>query len=43
MEDYKRASFSVIDMAGHNLQIEQPQIFNSLVDSWLYSIENYSI
>lgn len=43
MGDYKRDSFSVIDMAGHNLQIEQPQIFNALVDSWLYSIENYRI
>lgn len=41
LEYYPRATFSVIDMAGHNLQIEQPKLFNSLVDNWLLRIENY--
>ncbi len=32
---YPRASFAVLDCAGHNLQIEQPAVFNSLVAEWL--------
>ena len=35
LEDYPRATFSVIDIAGHNLQIEQPELFNSLVENFL--------
>lgn len=41
LEYYPRATFSIIDMAGHNLQIEQPQLFNSLVENWLLRIEKY--
>lgn len=41
IEDYKSASFSLINYAGHNLQIEQTQIFNALVNNWLFSLENY--
>lgn len=41
IEDYKSASFSVINYAGHNLQIAQTQIFNALVNNWLFSLENY--
>lgn len=32
---YPRASFAVLDVAGHNLQIEQPQLFDVLVHEWL--------
>lgn len=39
IEDYPRATFAVLDMAGHNLQIEQPDIFNTLVHNWLERIE----
>lgn len=39
IEDYPRATFAVLDMAGHNLQIEQPAIFNTLVHNWLERIE----
>jgi len=36
---YSRANFSVIDTAGHNLQIEQPKILNELAKDWLYKLK----
>lgn len=39
IESYASATFSVLDMAGHNLQIEQPHLFNELVTDWLSRIE----
>lgn len=39
LEDYPRAAFAVLDMAGHNLQIEQPELFNGLVENWLVRTE----
>ncbi len=33
--NYPRATFAVLDTAGHNLQIEQPQVFNALASEWL--------
>ena len=39
VEKFPRASFVVLDMAGHNLQIEQPQVFNCIVNNWLDRIE----
>lgn len=41
LERYPRATFAVIDRAGHNLQIEQPEIFNSLVNEWLTAVEEF--
>lgn len=41
IEDYPRATISIIDVAGHNLQIEQPKLFNSLVENWLLRVEKY--
>lgn len=35
LKNYPRASFVILDKAGHNLQIEQPELFNSLVKEWL--------
>jgi pimeloyl-ACP methyl ester carboxylesterase len=32
---YPRATFAVVDVAGHNLQLEQPELFNTLVRDWL--------
>ncbi|MFC0507516.1 alpha/beta fold hydrolase [Micromonospora costi] len=32
---YPRATFAVLDVAGHNLQIEQPGLFDALVGEWL--------
>ena len=35
LENYPRATFAVLDKAGHNLQIEQEELFNALVYEWL--------
>jgi pimeloyl-ACP methyl ester carboxylesterase len=36
---YPRATFAVLDVAGHNLQFEQPALFESLVNEWLDRVE----
>ncbi len=38
IENYPRASFVILDKAGHNLQIEQEHLFNELVKEWLNRI-----
>ncbi len=38
LENYPRASFVILDKAGHNLQIEQDLLFNALVKEWLERI-----
>jgi pimeloyl-ACP methyl ester carboxylesterase len=35
LENYPRATLAVLDRAGHNLQIEQERLFNTIVDEWL--------
>jgi pimeloyl-ACP methyl ester carboxylesterase len=35
LDNYPRATFAVLDRAGHNLQIEQEELFNSLVMEWI--------
>jgi len=35
LENYSRATFAILDRAGHNLKIEQEQLFNVLVQEWL--------
>jgi pimeloyl-ACP methyl ester carboxylesterase len=35
IENYPRASFVILDKAGHNLQIEQDRLFTALVKEWL--------
>jgi pimeloyl-ACP methyl ester carboxylesterase len=35
LENYPRGTFAVLDRAGHNLQIEQPQLFTALMSEWL--------
>lgn len=35
LDNYPRATFAVLDKAGHNLQIEQEELFNSLINEWL--------
>jgi pimeloyl-ACP methyl ester carboxylesterase len=39
IESYSRATLAVLDSAGHNLQIEQAQVFNALVLEWLDRVE----
>lgn len=36
---YPRASFAVLDRAGHNLQAEQPEVFAALLREWLERVE----
>ena len=35
INEYKNGSFSLVNKAGHNLQIDQPILFDSLAYSWL--------
>ena len=39
LDNFPRATFSVLDRAGHNLQIEQEKLFNSLTNEWLKRVE----
>jgi pimeloyl-ACP methyl ester carboxylesterase len=39
---YPRATFAVLDVAGHNLQIEQPRLFDALVLEWLERVASES-
>lgn len=39
IDDYSRATFAVIDSAGHNLQLEQRSIFGEMSINWLERIE----
>jgi pimeloyl-ACP methyl ester carboxylesterase len=39
LEHYPRATFAVLDRAGHNAQIEQPALFTALVHEWLDRVE----
>lgn len=43
VEDYPRATFAILDTAGHNLQIEQEEVFNSLFLNWLERVEKYKV
>ena len=38
IENYPRAAFAVLDRAGHNLQIEQPELHAALVKEWLFRV-----
>lgn len=39
LDKYPRATFSVLDVAGHNLQIEQPELLNQHIVEWLHRVE----
>jgi pimeloyl-ACP methyl ester carboxylesterase len=39
LENYPRATFVVLDRAGHGLYIEQEGLFNALVNDWLDRVE----
>ena len=40
LKNYSRASFVVLDNAGHCLQMEQPEQFNCLAKEWLERVIN---
>ncbi len=39
IDSYSRATFAVLDTAGHNLQIEQSSLFEALTGNWLERVE----
>jgi pimeloyl-ACP methyl ester carboxylesterase len=39
LDNYPRATYAVLDRAGHRLQIEQEVLFNALVNEWLDRVE----
>ena len=39
LQNFPHATFAVLDYAGHNLQIEQPAVFNALTLEWLSRVE----
>lgn len=39
LEKYPHASFAILDFAGHNLQIEQPEIFTTMVREFLFRVK----
>ncbi len=39
LSNFPRATYAVLDGAGHNLQIEQPQLFEALIGNWLERVE----
>ncbi|WP_018887144.1 alpha/beta fold hydrolase [Paenibacillus massiliensis] len=39
LDTYPRATFAVLDRAGHNLQIEQAILFESLISEWLERVQ----
>ncbi|WP_394833722.1 alpha/beta hydrolase [Pendulispora rubella] len=39
MENYPRGTYTVVDRAGHNLLIEQPTLFEALMNEWLDRLE----
>ena len=41
LDNYPRATFAVLDQAGHNLQIEQEEVFDCLVKEWITRTEEY--
>jgi pimeloyl-ACP methyl ester carboxylesterase len=41
LDNYPRATFAILDKAGHNLQIEQAELMNSLVVEWLERVSEF--
>jgi len=42
LDSYPRASFVVLDRAGHALSVEQKTLFRALVNEWLDRVEEYT-
>ena len=42
IETYPNATFAILDQAGHNLQIEKANLFNSLINEWLDRVEQHN-
>jgi pimeloyl-ACP methyl ester carboxylesterase len=42
IESYPRATFAVLDRAGHDLMVEQQALFRALVNDWLDRVEEFA-
>jgi pimeloyl-ACP methyl ester carboxylesterase len=42
LDSYPRASFAILDRAGHGLAVEQKALFRALVSEWLDRVEEYA-
>ncbi len=42
LDNYPRATFAVLDCAGHNLNMEQKALFRALTSEWLDRVEEYT-
>ncbi len=42
LDNYPRATFAVLDRAGHALAVEQKTLFRALVNEWLDRVEEYA-
>jgi len=42
LENYPRATFAVLDRAGHILPVEQAELFSALVNDWLDRVEEWA-
>ena len=41
IENYPRGTFTILDKAGHGLQVEQEVVFNCMVNEWLDRVVEY--
>ena len=41
IENFPRATFAVLDRAGHTLEVDQQPLFRALVNEWLDRVEEY--
>lgn len=41
LDSYPRATFAVLDRAGHNLQLEQEALMEALLEEWLTRVEEF--
>jgi pimeloyl-ACP methyl ester carboxylesterase len=41
IDNYSRGTFSILDRAGHGLEVEQEWVFNCLTSEWLDRVEEY--
>ena len=41
LENFPRATFAILDRAGHNLHIEQSELFNPLIREWLRRVDEF--
>jgi hypothetical protein len=42
LENFPRATFAVLDRAGHGLALEQKGLFRALVGEWLDRVDEYA-